>query len=306
MRVGVVGTGIMGRNHARIYSELKGVDALYLYDVNRKAAAMLAENYGATVCSSLGQLLENADAVSICVPTPYHFGIAQEVIVNHTPLLIEKPICSTAEQGRQLAAEIPEDLVVGIGHIERFNPIVSEIQKIVKDPVYVEMKRHNPASTRVSGSSVVEDLMIHDIDIVRNVLFPGAHSLVSTGTEDVCSALFTFEKTPVYLSASRKSSKKIRMIYIEEEDRTIEGDFMNQEIYIHKKPDQYEVVDERYVQENIVEKVLVNKQEPLKEELLTFLSCVKRGKEFPITPAQAAANLEICERIAVCFNGRTP
>ena len=302
MDVGVIGVGVMGRNHARVYSELKAVDSLYLYDLNQKAARDLAGTFGATASPTVESLLECVDAVSVCVPTPYHFSIAETVLDAGVPLLVEKPICATAEEARRLIEKIPEGLVAGVGHIERFNPIVPEIKKIVRDPLYVEMKRHNPASSRVSGSSVVEDLMIHDVDIMRNVLLPdGAYHLAGSGNSDVCSALFSFGGTTVYLSASRKSSKKIRMIYIEEEEFTIEGDFMAQEIYIHRKPGQYSVENERYVQENIIEKVLVNKQEPLKLELSTFLDCVAQRREFPVSPAQALLNMEICEDVTRCF-----
>ncbi len=300
--VGVIGVGMMGRNHARVYSELKAVDSLYLYDLNGEAARDLASAFGATVSPTAEDLLRSVDAVSVCVPTPFHFGVAETVLDAGVPLLIEKPVCATAEETRRRIGKIPDDLVVGVGHIERFNPIIPEIKKIVRDPLYIEMKRHNPASSRVSGSSVVEDLMIHDIDIMRNVLLPeGAYHLSGSGNQDVCSALFSFGETPVYLSASRKSSKKIRMIYIEEEEFTIEGDFMAQEIYIHRKPGRYAVEDERYVQENIIEKVLVNKQEPLKLELSTFLDCVAQGRAFPVSPAQALLNMEICEEVARCF-----
>ena len=300
--VGVIGVGMMGRNHARVYSELKAVDSLYLYDLNGEAARDLASAFGATVSPTAEDLLRSVDAVSVCVPTPFHFGVAETVLDAGVPLLIEKPVCATAEETRRLIGKIPDGLVVGVGHIERFNPIIPEIKKIVRDPLYIEMKRHNPASSRVSGSSVVEDLMIHDIDIMRNVLLPeGAYHLSGSGNQDVCSALFSFGETPVYLSASRKSSKKIRMIYIEEEEFTIEGDFMAQEIYIHRKPGRYAVEDERYVQENIIEKVLVNKQEPLKLELSTFLDCVAQGRAFPVSPAQALVNMEICEEVARCF-----
>lgn len=299
----MIGVGMMGRNHARVYSELKAVDSLYLYDLNREAARDLAEAFGATVSSSIEDLLGGVDAVSVCVPTSYHFEIAEQVLDAGVPLLIEKPICATADESRRLIQMIPDGLVTGIGHIERFNPILPEIKKIVRNPLYIEIKRHNPASARVNSSSVVEDLMIHDVDIVRNVLLPtGDYRLTGSGNEDVCSALFSFGGTPVYLSASRKSSKKIRMIYIEEEEFTIEGDFMAQEIYIHRKPGQYAADDERYVQENIIEKVLVNKQEPLKLELSTFLDCVAKGREFPVSPAQALLNMEICEDIARCFS----
>ncbi|SAI87948.1 Inositol 2-dehydrogenase/D-chiro-inositol 3-dehydrogenase [Methanoculleus bourgensis] len=300
--VGVIGVGMMGRNHARVYSELKAVDSLYLYDLNGEAARDLAGTFGATVSPTVEDLLKSVDAVSVCVPTPYHFSVATRVLDAGVPLLIEKPICATAEETRRLIGKIPDGLVVGVGHIERFNPIVPEIKKIVRDPLYIEMKRHNPASSRVSGSSVVEDLMIHDVDIMRNVLLPdGNYHLAGSGNQDVCSALFSFGETPVYLSASRKSSKKIRMIYIEEEEFTVEGDFMAQEIYIHRKPGRYAVEDERYVQENIIEKVLVNKQEPLKLELSTFLDCVAQGRAFPVSPAQALVNMEICEEVARCF-----
>lgn len=171
------------------------------------------------------------------------------------------------------------------------------MQRIVRHPLYVELRRQNPASTRITDSTIVEDLMIHDIDIVFNVLFSGDYSLQSAGNEDTCSALIRFDSSVVSLSASRKASKKIRTVYIEEEEFTIEGDFMTQEIYVYRKPGKYAIERDRYLQENIIEKVLVNKVEPLKEELKTFVQCVKTGKEFTITPAQAVKNLRICEEI---------
>ena len=164
------------------------------------------------------------------------------------------------------------------------------------------MKRHNPASARVTGSSVVEDLMIHDIDILLNVFFPEPCTIHGAGNDDVCSVLMNCGSIPVTLSASRKSSKKIRMIYIEEEEFTIEGDFMSQEVMIYRKPGQYQFEAERYVQENIIEKVMVNKLEPLKLELSTFIDCAKRGAPFPVTPAQAIRNLETCETIRASFS----
>jgi predicted dehydrogenase len=298
MDVGVIGIGSMGKNHARIYSELKAVDRLFLYDVNRKAAEEMALVHGATACGSVGELLSRADAVSLCVPTQFHCQVAREIIAAGVHVLIEKPICSTAAEGEALLSAIPQDLVVGVGHIERFNPIVPEIRKIIREPLYLEMKRHNPASARVKGTSVVDDLMIHDIDIALHAFFGGRPtSLVSAGNDDVASALMKWGKTPVYLSTSRKSSKKIRMCYIEEEEFTIEGDFMAQEIYVHRKPGQYTIEDDRYVQENIIEKVMVNKLEPLKVELATFLACAAQGRPFPITPAEAVENLVICEEI---------
>jgi len=297
VKVGVIGTGSMGRNHVRVYSELKDVEAVYAFDINRENMKRMGE-YGAIVSDSVDDLLNHVDAVSICVPTQYHLEIAKEAIGKGVNCLIEKPITSTVQEGEELLNLLEDkDLIVGVGHIERFNPIVEEIKRIVKNPLYVEMKRHNPTSARITDSTIVEDLMVHDIDIVFNVLFDGDYSLYSAGDIDICTTLVKFNSSIVVLSASRKASKKIRTVYIEEEDMSIEGDFMNQEIYVYRKPGKYQVKDERYVQENIIEKVLVNKVEPLKEELKTFVDCVNGGQEFPITPVQALDNLRICEEI---------
>jgi predicted dehydrogenase len=220
----------------------------------------------------------------------------RQVFAAKKNVLIEKPIAATAREAIELMKSAPGGITIGVGHIERFNPVVSEIKKIVDKPLYVEMKRHNPASARVTGSTVIEDLMIHDIDILLN-LFGKPSAIHSAGSADVCSVLMTCGKIPVSLSASRKSSKKIRMIYVEEEEFTIEGDFMTQEVTIYRKPGQYQFEAERYVQENIIEKVMVNKLEPLKRELSTFIECARENRPFPITPEQAIDNLRVCEQI---------
>ncbi len=300
MKVGVIGTGTMGKNHVRIYSELKEIEEVYAFDVDGEKAKRLKE-YGVIICSSLEELLERVDAVSICVSTKYHLEVAKRAIEKDVHSLIEKPIALNVREGEELVNLLEDKgLIAGIGHIERFNPIVEEIEKIIESPLYVEIKRHNPASARITDSTIVEDLMIHDIDIVFNVLYKlvsGDYELYSAGNSDLCKVLIKFNSSIVSLSASRKASKKIRAIYIEEEEFTIEGDFMNQEIYVYRKPGKYGIENERYTQENIIEKVLVNKVEPLKEELKTFIACVKKGVEFPITPVQALNNLKICEEI---------
>ena len=301
MQAGVIGTGAMGRNHVRVYSELKSVEGVHVFDVNAAAAKTIGNQHGATVHSSVDGFLNQVDAVSVCVPTQYHAGTVRQVFDAGKSVLIEKPVCATAEEAHELMRHAPEGVTVGVGHIERFNPVVAEIKKIIRKPLYAEMKRHNPASARVSGSSVVEDLMIHDIDILQNVFFPGPCGISSAGNDDVCSVLMTCGDVPVTISASRKSSKKIRMVYIEEDEFTIEGDFMSQEVMIYRKPGQYQFENERYVQENIIEKVMVNKLEPLKTELSTFIECARNGSPFPVTPEQAIRNLETCERIRASF-----
>ena len=298
MDVGVIGVGAMGRNHVRVYSELKGVDTVYVYDPIPENAARASEF--ASICGSVEEMLEKVEAVSICVPTRYHFETARKVIQAGINCLIEKPITLTVEEGVRLLKIIEDSkLVVGVGHIERFNPIVSEMAKIANKPAYVSIKRHNPTSSRITDASVVEDLMIHDIDVAFNVLFKGEENfhIHSAGSANFCEALAVFPQSVLAISASRLSSKKFRTFYVESEDFTAEGDFMTQEVYIYRKPGKYGVENERYLQENIIEKVLVNKVEPLKVELKAFLDCVKAKKSFLVTPQEALKNLQICERI---------
>lgn len=297
MDVGVVGVGAMGRNHVRIYSEFKKVSNLYLFDLDRKAAHALAIKYGATACESVSELLDIVDAVSVCVPTEHHLAVGRQVLAAGVHLLMEKPFCSTVAEAEELIREIRPGTVVGVGHIERFNPIVGEIRRISKEPLYIEINRHNPLSNRIAATSVVHDLMIHDIDVLRHLLPGQPFDLWATGTREIATALFRFGPTAAYLSASRKASKKIRRIYIEEEEFTIEGDYMTQEIYSYWKPDKYQLENERYLQENIIEKVMVNKVEPLKSELGEFLDCARDGRPFPVSPDQALEALKICGMI---------
>jgi predicted dehydrogenase len=291
MNVGVIGVGAMGRNHVRVYSEMKGVENLYVFDPVPENAAK-AKEY-ATICNTQEELLGKAEAVSICVPTRYHFETARRVIEAGLDCLIEKPITLTVEEGEELLRLLKgKELVVGVGHIE-------EIKKIAERPDYVSIKRHNPTSNRITDASVVEDLMIHDIDIVFNVLFRGEedYRICSAGSRNVCEAMVVFSDSVVTISASRLASKKFRTFYVEAEDITTEGDFMAQEVYVYRKPGKYTVENERYTQENIIEKVLVNKVEPLKVELKAFLDSAKSGKSFPVTPEEALKNLKICEEI---------
>ncbi len=301
MNVGVIGTGNMGVNHVRVYSRIRDTDDIYVFDSMKNKFNML-KKFGVIICDSLDELLNKVDAVSICVPTENHFKVSKEVIDKNVPCLIEKPITSTMKEGKDLLEGITRNSIIAVGHIERFNPIVNEINKIIRNVRYCEIKRHNPASTRIKDVSVAKDLMIHDIDIIFNVLFKDIkYHLYSVGNREVISSLMNFGDSIVSLSASNVSSKKIRSIYVEDKDFTVEGDFMLQEIYIYKKPEKYTITDERYVQENIIEKVLINKVEPLYVELETFLECVQTHKQFPVTPEQALNNLKICEEIESGF-----
>jgi len=295
MNVGVIGTGVMGKNHVRVYSKIRSVEDIYIFDTNKTNYQELKEQ-GAILCNSLDNLLSAVDATSICAPTEYHCDIAERVVNSNTHCLIEKPIALTVEQGIKLSDIIPKDLIVGVGHIERFNPITDEVKRATDKILYCGIKRHNPSSSRITDSTVIKDLMIHDIDIIFNVLFKNeTYDLHCIGNKDVCDSHIAFYNSVVSISASRVSSKKIRSIYVEEEEFTIEGDFISQEVYIYSKPERYSMKNERYVQENIIEKVSLNKVEPLFVELQTFINCILSNTKFPVTVEQAVNNLKICE-----------
>ncbi len=302
MKVGIIGTGTMGKNHARVYSELKGIEDVYVFDSNKNNVTEMRK-MGFIACDSMNELLDYVEAVSICVPTKYHLDVAKAAIEKNVHCLIEKPLAMSVDEGKELLDFLKNrDLIVGVGHIERFNPVINEIRKITVNPFFVEMRRHNPSSSRVTDSSVIEDLMVHDIDIVFNVLFNMKnYKNYSGGNHDVCKAMVAFDESIASISASKRACKKIRTIYIEDENFTIEGDFMTQEIYTYWKPEKYGIDREKYTQENIIEKVLVNKVEPLKVELRAFVDCVKNNTEFPVTPEQALNNLRICEQIKMGF-----
>ena len=298
MRVGVIGVGKMGRNHVRVYSELRGIDTVHIFDTDNSKMREL-ESEVVVPEQSMASLLSKVDVVSICVPTELHWSVTNAAIEHGVSALVEKPFTAHTKEALDLLTLLDSANVrIGVGHIERFNPIIAEIQKLIQDPLYVEFKRHNPASARSNNGSIVEDLMIHDLDIVRNVLFPEReYDMYSMGTSDLCTATFRFNGTVVSLSASRKASKKVRSILIEEEERTIEGDFMTQEVYIYRKPGKYSITAGQYRQENLIEKLMVNKVEPLREELKAFLDSVRKHIPFPVTALQGYENLKLCEEI---------
>lgn len=300
MNVGVIGVGAMGKNHVRIYAEFKAVDKVYIYDINEEATKWICNRHKdvIVICKTIDSLLEKVEAVSICTPTKDHYEITKEAIERKVNCLIEKPVSLNLEEGESLLKYLNNNLVIGVGHIERFNPVIREVKSLLQRPRYIEIKRHNPQSLRISDSDVVLDLMVHDIDLVWNYFLSGiSYEVYSFWESDLCKVIAKFNDCTVSLSASRVSCKKIRNIYVEDEGFSIDGDFMSHDVYVYRKPQKYTEEESRYMQENIIAKVLVNKIEPLKEELKMFIECVQEDKQFPVTVEQAVVSLRIAEEI---------
>jgi hypothetical protein len=293
---GVIGVGMMGRNHARVYSELKAVDSLYLYDLNQKAARGLASTFEATASPTVEDLLKSVDAVSVCVPTPFHFAVAARVIDAGVPLLIEKPVCATAAEGRRLIGTLPDGLVVGVGHIERFNPIVPEIKKIVRHPLYIEMKRHKRPlpRERLLGRRGPDDPR------------RGYHAKTFFFRTEPIALPAAATRTYAALSSPSggpRSTLGKQEIFKEDPHDLHRGGGVHRRGRLHGPGDlhpqetgQYAVEDERYVQENIIEKVLVNKPGAAENSNSRCSSTARHGDESSgQSPAQALTNMEICE-----------
>ena len=304
MNVGVIGVGIQGERHARVYSDLKCVDDVHIFDTSNQRAVDVARKYNVKVSHTIDGLMGDVDAISICTPTSTHISLVEEAIAVGIPFKVEKPFAEEFETARK-AIDLKNDtcrcLTCGVGHIERFNPIVKEIAGLIHSPKYIEMKRHNPSSARLVGqTNVVDDLMIHDIDVLFNVFFRDIpYTINAVGNSNTCSVLFRFvigdEIVPVYLSASRMSAKKTRTIYVENEQWTIDGNYIPQDVYVYRTPKKYEILENKtYQQENVVDKVELGKIEPLRVELETFVDCVLTGSEFPVTLEEAAENVEVC------------
>lgn len=297
--IGVIGVGNMGQHHARILSQHKRVNSTYIYDANESRANKIGSETNALVCSTLNSLFSCVDAVIIATPTHTHYAIAKDAMEHGLHVLIEKPICKTLDDAEKLCLIGNEfsDLVAGVGHVERFNPAAGVIKNTIQRPRYMSFVRHNPGSDRITDTTVVEDLMIHDIDLLNcfvNLDFESA-TLTSCGDKDtfVCSIWNDF---PIVLSASRAATKKTRTVYIEDENYTIVADLADQSVYVYHKPEFYTLTSSG----SFVSRANLQRVEPLHTELTAFLDCIHKKQQFPVTFTQGSTNLAICTMVIEC------
>ena len=183
-RVGVIGVGHLGQHHARVYTELLDARLVGIVDRDEERAHLIGENLGVPAYSTMEELIarQAPDAVSIVVPTSLHFDVARAAMEAGIHVLVEKPVTTRpdeAEELLKLAAK--KDLVLQVGHIERFNSAVRYISQTVHTPIYLESKRIGPFSPRINDVGVVLDLMIHDIDIVLSLVSSPIARIAATG-----------------------------------------------------------------------------------------------------------------------------
>jgi predicted dehydrogenase len=295
IRVGVVGTGSMGMNHVRVYSELEGCELAAVYDANPAAAEAAGKKFRAPVAKTLEEFADLVDAATICTPTVTHYEIGKLLLARKKHLLVEKPIADNPVHARELAALAQEQgCVLQVGHIERFNPALQALESKLKNPRFLEVTRLSPFPNRSMDIGVVLDVMIHDIEIILHLVRSPIASMDCVGVsvlskgEDIANVRFRFENGCVAnVTASRISMDKLRKIRVFQEDAYLSLDYQKQDGVI------YRVEDGKIVREGVA----VIKGEPLKNQLESFVACARDGLQPKVSGQAAAAALDIALEI---------
>lgn len=322
IRTGVVGVGHMGINHARIYSELPGNQLAAVYDTNTEAATAAARSFNCRVAATLEEFASLVDAATICTPTVTHHSTGMELLSKGKHLLIEKPIADTPDRARELAETAARcGCVLQVGHVERFNPVLHALEAQLQNPRFLEVTRLSPYPNRSTDIGVVLDLMIHDIEIILHLVRSPLASLDAVGIsvlgrgEDIANVRFRFENGCVAnVTASRISQERVRKIRVFQENAYLSLDYKNQSGYLLRLAREDErassgigkliglATDSKIVTDfsgkRIVrEPVEVEKGEPLKIELESFLKCAREGLKPKVTGLAAADALDIALEI---------
>ncbi len=299
LRFGVIGVGKLGRIHTRIYSELdlEGlIELAGVYDLDRRRATRVAREFNAKAYDDLQEMLLEVDAVSVVVPTSSHYDVAKMVISMGVHCLIEKPFTGSMKLAKRLFSMArKKNVILQVGHVERFNSAMQVLRQMVPSPpLFVECHRLCPFPNRATDVNVVMDLMIHDIDIclwfipykIKSVQAIGAPVL--TDKDDIANARITFSNGSICdITASRISDETMRKIRMFFAGAYASIDYLHQEIELF-------IVKSRHIEKK---KILPDKKEPLKEELLSFVnSCIS------LSPPQVSGEdgllaLSVAERI---------
>ncbi len=274
IKMGVVGIGHLGKEHARIYSELQNVELTGLCDIDAEKAEK-AKELGLPFHTDYRKLISTVEAVSIAVPTSLHHAVGRDFLSAGIHVLIEKPITETLEQADQLIdLAVKNRCVFRVGHVERFNAGFKAIAKMIRNIRFIEIHRLGPFKPRIKDCGVVLDMMIHDIDIVLGLVDSEIQSLDAVGInvltpfEDIANVRIRFKNGCIAdLTASRLTPEQQRKIRIFQDNAYISLDYGAQAAQIFKK-DGNAIVHEE---------IEIQKEEPLRNELVDFVEAVQTG-----------------------------
>jgi len=306
LKVGVIGVGSMGKNHVRSYAALKNIcNLIGVYDVDQQLAQEIADSYGVKSFSSLDKLMEEVDAVNIATPTTTHYNIAKKALNNNLHILLEKPITDTIDQAEKLLQEASDrDLTIQVGHIERFNPAIQALPDLLQgeEIIAMDVKRMGPYNPRIADTDVVQDLMIHDIDVVSSITPTSVKKVSSFGSiikskghiDYAVSNLLMENDIIATLTASRVTNKKVRKLSIITHESYIELDYIQKKIILTNKS---AFKEGGFSRENELEEVFNEAEEPLKMQLSHFVNSVENETRPLINGSDGLEALKLTKEI---------
>ncbi len=295
IKIAVIGTGHLGSIHAKLYKELPDCQLEAVCDINETNVNKLAQEFQVQAYTDYKQLFGKVDAVSIAVPTTLHYKIAKDFLNNNCHCLVEKPFTTTLKEADGLIKLArAKNLILQVGHVERFNSAFASTQKYFKEPYFIECHRLSLFPNRSLDIGVVLDLMIHDIDIVLGLVNSPIKRIESVGVnvltpfEDIANARITFKNGCVAnLTASRISDDPMRKIRIFLKNAYISLDYKNEQANMYQKND-FGIHKES---------LPIEKEQPLKKELASFIDCIANKKEPLVNGETAREALSVALKI---------
>jgi len=302
IRTAVIGAGYLGRFHAQKYAALPQVDLLAVVDTDAEARDRVAREVGCEAVADYRSLLGKVDAVSVVTPTPLHHRVSMDFLEAGAHVLVEKPITSTMDEARELVATAARrGRVLQVGHLERFNPAILAIEGLLDRPRFVESNRLAPFKPRGTDVSVVLDLMIHDIDLIRNIVNSPVESIDAVGAPvftdeiDIANARIRFENGCVAdATASRISMKSERKLRVFQADAYLSIDLQQKVLTMVRKGSGAPQAG--------VPPVEINEQsfdpgDALRDEIVSFLECIETGRRPVVSGEDGLQALETAIRI---------
>lgn len=302
IRTAVIGVGYLGQFHAEKYALLPESELVGVVDSDRARVDEVAAKVGTVGYTDYRELLDKVDAVSIVVPTQYHYEVAKAFLARGVHVLLEKPVTTTVEEADELIRLADENRAIfQVGHLERFNPVVLGLQGLLTEPRFVESIRIAPFKPRGTDVNVVLDLMIHDIDIIQTIVGSPVSQINSIGApvftdeEDIANARIQFENGCVAnVTASRISLKSERKMRIFQPDSYISVDFQNKKLAVFRKGsgEMFPGVPNVNIEEKSFEQ-----GDALRSEIASFLDCVATGKAPVVSGRDGKRALETALKI---------
>ncbi len=300
INVGVIGVGSIGRHHARIFSEINDVNLTGVVDIISARAQQTASKYNCTAYTNYKEIINSVDTVSIAVPTTMHYQIGLDLLKQNKNILIEKPITTKIEEAEELISEAAKrNLILQVGHLERFNAGVSLISNMVDKPQFIESKRLSPFLGRGTDVDVTLDLMIHDIDIILSLVNSEITDLRATGAKvltdniDIAHAWIEFANGCIAEAVtSRIADEKLRQLKVFQHNSLLDLDYQSQEITCYTKINGDIGKETKKLQE----------KEPLKEQLISFIECVKNSTQPVVSGHEGKEALKVALKISGLVN----